>query len=155
VRGEIDSLEPERGVLTESAIDWPRLLLAGSVLARTQQRSGQEAALRIATAALSLSQERSIRGAGAVLLKKLSNFRAVELAASRHMIDADLDGRLGVALRIEAQRREMERSILMESKGAWLQVNDFQQRFWNSAADASWLSASAPTASGKTFLVLQ
>jgi superfamily II DNA/RNA helicase len=37
----------------------------------------------------------------------------------------------------------------------WLQVNDFQQRFWTQAAGERWLSASAPTASGKTYLVLQ
>lgn len=155
VRGEIDNLAPEPDMPSGRTMDWPRLLLAGSVLARTEERVGQEAALRIATAALSLSEERPVRDAGAVLLGKLSNFRAVGLAASRDLIDGGLDGRLGVALRLEAQRRELNRSILVESKGAWLQVNDFQQRFWNRAAEASWLSASAPTASGKTFLVLQ
>jgi superfamily II DNA/RNA helicase len=49
----------------------------------------------------------------------------------------------------------MDRSILLQSSGAWLQVNDFQQRFWNNASRDGWLSASAPTASGKTYLVLQ
>ena len=49
----------------------------------------------------------------------------------------------------------MDRSILVQSSGAWLQVNDFQQRFWSNAGGERWLSASAPTASGKTFLVLQ
>ncbi|KCV28146.1 helicase C-terminal domain protein, partial [Bordetella bronchiseptica 00-P-2730] len=58
-------------------------------------------------------------------------------------------------MRLEAQRREMDRSILVQSSGAWLQVNDFQQRFWSNAGGERWLSASAPTASGKTFLVLQ
>lgn len=58
-------------------------------------------------------------------------------------------------MRLEVQRREMDRSVLVQSSGVWLQVNDFQQRFWNSATGERWLSASAPTASGKTFLVLQ
>jgi superfamily II DNA/RNA helicase len=49
----------------------------------------------------------------------------------------------------------MEHAVLVESSGEWLAVNDFQQRFWNDAANYLWLSASAPTASGKTFLVLQ
>jgi hypothetical protein len=43
----------------------------------------------------------------------------------------------------------------VESTGLWLPVNEFQQRFWSGATDHDWLSASAPTASGKTFLVLQ
>src|SRR5690606_24642858 len=119
------------------------------------KRGDQEAALRVATAAVSLTDDQAINDAGAVLMGKLSNFRAVTLATDRKLIATDLDGRLGIALRLEAQRREMNRSILVQSSGAWLQVNDFQQRFWINAAGNSWLSASPPTASGKTFLVLQ
>ena len=96
-----------------------------------------------------------MRAAGAVLLGKLSNFRAIDLANQRDLLAADLDGRLGMSLRIEAQRRQMEHAVLVESSGRWLQVNEFQQRFWRNAGDHHWLSASAPTASGKTFLVLQ
>jgi superfamily II DNA/RNA helicase len=58
-------------------------------------------------------------------------------------------------MRVEAQRQQMDKSVLVESSGQWLQVNNFQQNFWYAARDNRWLSASAPTASGKTFLVLQ
>jgi superfamily II DNA/RNA helicase len=155
VRAELDNLELEHTEPSPATIDWPRLLLAGSILARSDQRADQEAALRIATAAISLTDDRAFEDAGAVLLGKLSNFRAIALATDRHLLAADLNGRLGVALRLEAQRREMDRSILVQSSGTWLQVNDFQQRFWTNAAEEGWLSASAPTASGKTFLILQ
>ncbi|WP_027516037.1 DEAD/DEAH box helicase [Bradyrhizobium sp. WSM1417] len=155
VRTELDNLVAEPAAPSTVAIDWPRLLLAGSILARSDQRIDQEGALRIATAAISLTNDQALKDAGAVLLGKLSNFRAIALANDRHLLTAGLDGRLGVALRLESQRREMDRSILVESSGAWLQMNDFQQRFWNSAGGGGWLSASAPTASGKTFLVLQ
>ncbi|WP_116893399.1 DEAD/DEAH box helicase [Pseudomonas syringae] len=155
VRNELDNLAHELSRSTASVIDWPRLLLAGSILARSDQRGYQEAALRIATAAISLTEDQAFNDAGAVLLGKLSNFRAVALATTRGLVEAGLEGRLGIALRLEAQRREMYRSILVNSSGAWLQVNDFQQRFWLNAAGNRWLSASAPTASGKTFLVLQ
>lgn len=152
VRTEIDNLQPDPIKLE---IDWPRLLLAGSILARSDQRADQEAALRIATGSIGLAGEQDIVDAGAVLLGKLSNFRAVDLATKRDLLGEDLKGRLGAGLRLEAQRREMEHSVLVESSGQWLQVNDFQQRFWDSANGQNWLSASAPTASGKTFLVLQ
>ncbi|HBN9627433.1 TPA: DEAD/DEAH box helicase [Pseudomonas aeruginosa] len=155
VRSELDNLAPDPSAQPAETIDWPRLLLAGSILARSDQRVDQEAALRIATAAVSLTGDQALNDAGAVLMGKLSNFRAATLATDRRMVAADLEGRLGVALRLEAQRREMDRSILVQSRGAWLQVNDFQQRFWTNAAGERWLSASAPTASGKTFLVLQ
>ncbi len=155
VRNELDHLAPDNSVQSDESIDWPRLLLAGSILARSDRRVDQEAALRVATAAVSLTDDQALKDAGAVLMGKLSNFRAITLATDRNMVAADLNGRLGIALRLEAQRREMDRSILLQSSGSWLQVNDFQQRFWISAAGDSWLSASAPTASGKTFLVLQ
>lgn len=155
VRTELDNLVPDISVPSEVVIDWRRLLFAGSILARSDRRVYQEAALRIATAAVSLTADHTLRDAGAVLLGKLSNFRAIALACDRELLAPGLDGRLGVALRLEAQRREMDRSILVQSTGLWLQVNDFQQRFWNDAAGEGWLSASAPTASGKTFLVLQ
>lgn len=155
VRAELDNLIPESPVSSLNQLDWPNLLLAGSIFARSEERVYQEAALRIGTAAIALSQNKAYKDAGAVLLGKLSNFRAVALANSRGLLDPDIDGRLGVALRIEAQRREMDRSVLIESSGKWLQVNDFQERFWTNARAARWLSASAPTASGKTFLVLQ
>lgn len=155
VRNELDHLAPDSSVQSDESIDWPRLLLAGSILARSDRRVDQEAALRVATAAISLADDQALKDAGAVLMSKLSNFRAITLATHRNMVAADLNGRLGIALRLEAQRREMDRSILLQSSGSWLQVNDFQQRFWIRAAGDSWLSASAPTASGKTFLVLQ
>jgi len=154
VRSELDNLAND--VKPETfTIDWPRLLLAGSLLARSELRTHQETALRIATGAVTLDTSQPIRDAGAVLLDKLANSRAVSLALSRKLLASDLDGRLGLTLRMEMQRRQMDHSILIESSGQWLSVNDFQQRFWNSASSHTWLSASAPTASGKTFLVLQ
>src|SRR3990167_44813 len=157
VRSELDNFEVELPATSDESklIDWHRLLLAGSILARSKLRSDQEAALRIATAAISLTSENTLKDAGAVLLGKLSNFRAVLLATDRNLVDADLDSRLGIGLRLEAQHRELSSSVLVQSSGSWIQVNDFQQRFWGSGACEGWLSASAATASGKTFLVLQ
>lgn len=155
VRSELDNLAPDADETTAEGIDWQRLVFAGSILARSEARPDQDAALRIAVAAITLTDDRVVRDAGAVLLGKLSNFRAVSLAVDRDLVAGDLEERLGVALRLESQRREMDRSVLVETTGSWMQVNDFQQRFWTNASRANWLSASAPTASGKTFLVLQ
>ena len=155
VRTELDNLLPDISVPEVQEKQWPRLLFAGSILARSEQRLYQEAALRIATGAVSLSSRRSVKDAGAVLLGKLSNFRAIELAGKRGLLEGNLNDRLGVALRIEAQRRDIDDAVLIDSSGRWLRVNEFQKRFWSSADSNHWLSASAPTASGKTFLVLQ
>ncbi len=93
VRGEIGNLLPETSDVAPP-VDWQRLLLAASVLARSDTRFHQEAALRIATSAVTMSRSAAVVDAGAVLLGKLSNFRAVALAAKRALLADDLDGRL-------------------------------------------------------------
>lgn len=141
---------------SRTAFNWRELLLAGSLLARSSQRVHQEAALRIATAALMLDTAQEVRDAGAVLLEKLSNHRSVELAVQKDRIKAGLEGRLGVSMRLEASHKRFEDAVLLAASGQWLNVNKFQRDLWQGAsADRGWLSASAPTASGKTFLVLQ
>ena len=154
-RSEISNLAYEPEAVDPETIDWSRLIFAGSILARSEKREEQDAALRIAVAAITLVDDETIRDAGAVLLGKLSNFRAVALAEDRGLVRNGLDERLGISLRLESQRREMHRSVLVETTGHWIEVNEFQQRFWTGASSARWLSASGPTASGKTFLVLQ
>ncbi|RYZ72762.1 MAG: DEAD/DEAH box helicase, partial [Proteobacteria bacterium] len=154
VRTELDNLIPETDGDAKT-FDWSRLILAGSILARSELRTHQETALRIATGAVTLENSQPVKDAGAVLLDKLSNFRAINLANDRKLLETDLEARLGMTGRMEMQRRQMEHSVLVESSGSWLPVNIFQQEFWDSANTYKWLSASAPTASGKTFLVLQ
>lgn len=159
IAAKVASLEfeaaPHSDISSEETIDWVRLLLAGSILARSPKRHMKEAALRIATAAVLMGREGSIRDAGALLLEKLSNARAVSLAQSRGLVAADLMSRLGIGARMEAVRRTIQQSVLESFTGRWLPVNEFQANFWNEAASPSvaWLSASAPTASGKTYLV--
>jgi hypothetical protein len=155
VVSELGNISPNKDFGEElSGLDWERLILAGSVLARSNERALVEAALRIATAALNLKTGGDVRDAGALLLQKLSNYRAVDLALKRNLLEAGLESRLGMSARIEALSRNLKNSVLVEHTGKWLPVNPFQQDFWSEAhRPHAWISASAPTASGKTFLV--
>lgn len=140
----------------QNEFNWQELLLAGSLLAKSTQRVHQETALRIATAAVTLDTAHNIRDAGAILLEKLSNHRSVELAQKRSRVAPDIEGRLGVSMRLEAYRRRFDDSVLLEASGEWISVNDFQRELWKGAnSGVGWLSASAPTASGKTYMILQ
>ena len=117
-------LESDDGV-----VDWSRLLLAGSILARSSIRKMEEAALRIATAAVLIGEEQSVRDAGAVLLGKLSNTRAADLASERNLVSPGLISRLGLTARIEAATRHFSNSVLEKFSGKWIQVNQFQGDF--------------------------
>jgi hypothetical protein len=137
-------------------LDWQPLLLAGSFFARSVDRAHQEAALTIATAAVSLETEPEVRDAGALIFEKLSNHRSVVLAEKRFRVAPGLMHRLGLTARLEAEARRIRDSVLVQATGDRMRVNSFQKRFWDAAAgEGQWLSVSAPTASGKTFLVLQ
>src|SRR5258708_2885269 len=92
---EIDNLTIDP-TLAERPFEWQRLLFAGSILARSSIGPHREAALRIATGALLLAKDQSVRDAGAIILRKLSNQRAVDLALDKGRIKPDLDSRLGV-----------------------------------------------------------
>ena len=154
---ELDNFKPSIDTKSlESSIEWNRLLFAGSILTRSKERRHEEAALRIATGALIICQDMATRDAAAVLLGKLANHRTVELGEVRNLVNPYLEDRLGFNLRVETQRRRFNASILVHSTGEQLLANRFQQDFWAEAnKPGTWLSASAPTASGKTFLVLK
>ncbi|HWL53221.1 MAG TPA: DEAD/DEAH box helicase [Chthoniobacteraceae bacterium] len=152
---ELDNVTKDSS-LENVEFDWRRLLFAASILARSDKRAHKEASLRIATGAMLLSTPVPVRDAAAILFNKLSNQRSVILAEQRKQLQPGLESRLGIGLRIEDQRRQLESSILLQSSGERLAVNEFQLNFWSAAAqDKVWLSASAPTASGKTYLVLK
>jgi superfamily II DNA/RNA helicase len=154
---ELENVEPAEAIgKAMMAIDWNRLLLAGSILARSESRPPREAALLIATSAMTLAERGPTRDAAALLFEQLSNKLAVALAQRRDEVGVDLDTRLGVGARLELTRNRLKNSVVLEANGEFLEVNAFQRSFWTSAQDdSSWLSASAPTACGKTYLVLQ
>lgn len=154
---EFNNIEPAPDLQQEEdTVDWGRVLLAGSILARERDRESEEAALRIATAAIVLGKSVAVRDTGAILFEKLSNQRAVELGLAREKIEPGLMGRLGVSGRLQSTWRHLENTVLVDSTGELVAVNRFQREFWESAQlPGNWFSASAPTASGKTYIVLR
>src|ERR1051326_486425 len=134
--------------------DWSRLLFAASVLSKSTVPRHTETALMIAHAGILYSEGGKITDASAVLLLQLANRRAVDLAFHRHVLEAGLEERLGAMERILAGRRELTQSVFL-TRGSTIQTNAFQRQFWDELEQASWISASAPTASGKTYLVLR
>lgn len=154
---DLENVEPAEAIgKALDAVDWNRLLLAGSILARSEARPPREAALLIATSSMTLAKRGPTRDAAALLFEQLSNKLAVSLAQRRGEVEVDLDARLGVGARLELTRNRLMNSVVLEADGRFLEVNAFQRSFWTGAQDdRGWMSASAPTACGKTYLVLQ
>ena len=147
----LETLEPD---LVDYTPDWRRLIFAGSILTKSATPRDNETALMIAHSGLLYAGEHEVADASAVLLTQLANHRAVRLAESRGFVDADLDSRLGTVERMLSARRELNQSVFL-SKGDTIETNTFQRHFWDELERAEWVSASAPTASGKTYLILR
>ena len=154
VRSQFPGLQSFRSDLDPSP-DWPYLLFCASILAPSVIPVAEERALRIAQSALTdESCMAAERDAALIILDTLSNRRAIELAEERDKAREGITGRLGAAQAIDWVRRSFENRIDL-ADGTALFANRFQRRFWAAAAQTSWLSVSAPTSAGKSFILAQ
>jgi hypothetical protein len=155
--GVADDLGPcliKDEALSRISPDWGYLLLSASVLALSEVGGCQAAALRIAHGCLTdpmTNPER--KDTAAVILDTLANHPALNLAVSRKLLLPHLRNRLPLPVRIEWTRRTIEDSISAGEKS--IRVNHFQKKFWQAANAHDWLSISAPTSAGKSFIVSQ
>lgn len=135
--------------------DWKYLLLCASLLAQSNKGVCQDTALRIAQNCLECSDTTDIhKDSAAIILDTLANRPAIRLAENRKLIKGNFTGRLPLTLLQDWTRRSFENSITL-SNSISLEVNRFQRRFWKEATANDWVSISAPTSAGKSFIVGQ
>lgn len=135
------------------ATDWRQLMLAASILAESDVDEHVEVALMIAQSAITLEADPIVKDAGAVVLSQLSNVRAIQLAEKRHLLSPQIFSRLGITETLLTRRRSNEATIDFTSTHS-VEGNEFQVALWDQLNTATWTSATAPTAAGKTYLVL-
>lgn len=137
----------------EVSHDWQKLLFAASIFSESQERQFQEHALMIAQSAVCFSEDPLIRDAGSLVLSRLSNHRTIALVESKQLIKPEIGQRVGVSEQLLWVRRRLNAEIILNDKHS-ISGNRFQTKFWSKLSDSDWLSATAPTAAGKTFIVL-
>ncbi|TDU21728.1 DEAD/DEAH box helicase [Arthrobacter sp. JUb115] len=151
------NLRKEFGIFTPESdvpdIDWNFALMCASALTSYDSESANEAVLRIAQSCL-LSGEVTTseqKAAALLLLQREGNVRAAALAQAKGIIDINAMGRAPVELRLDAGTRVSELTI--DLVGVSFVLNTFQKEFWDAAQQLGWLSISAPTSAGKSFIV--
>ena len=82
----------------------------------------------------------------------MGNRRSVDLAAERQLAPANLETVLPMPLRADFLRRTTEDRIPTSQSGN-VTANRFQTMFWEALRNNDWISASAPTSAGKSFLL--
>ena len=133
--------------------DWTRLLLSASLLAESTDGACQDAALRIAQSCIedrTLNERRY--DVAAAILDQLANRVAIGLAEKRHSVVPGVEERLPLPMRLQWSRHTIENSV--DDGASQVNLNRFQKRFWNAIERTPHVSASAPTATGKSFVMM-
>lgn len=134
--------------------DWKYLLQCASLLAQARTAQCEDSALRIAQHCLVQSQPDNLADAACVILDTLTNKPSIRLAESRNLVKPDPSSRLPLPLRAAWLRREMEHLVVV-GKGHELSLNRFQRDVWHATNNTQILSITAPTSTGKSFLLCQ
>lgn len=133
--------------------DWAYLLMCASLLAQSDDGRCQDVALRIAQFCLQQSDVNPThKDAAAVVLDSLANEPAIKLAQRRNFLQEGVPDRLPFPLLQDWTRRSIENSITLKDSRT-ITVNHFQQLFWQQAHKQDWISLSAPTSAGKSYIL--
>lgn len=157
----IDSVQNQFKNLSPSCLlirdhDWNYLLFCASLLAQSNSGHCQDAALRIAQATLeNKNLDESKKAAAVVILDSLANNPAIKLAEQRNLISTnEILEKLPTQFIRDLVKRSFDHSITLADFSS-LSVNRFQKSFWEKARNNDWVSVSAPTSAGKSFIVSQ
>lgn len=133
-------------------IDWGYMLLCASILANDV--SNFDKVLRITQTCISCTVSPEHKDMATIILNSLSNIPAINLAEKRKLIEGNIEGRLNFSSKMSWMRCRKENLIDMNN-GEKIYANKFQNSFWRSLECYKYLSVTAPTAAGKTFIVKQ
>ncbi len=152
--------------LRDLSHDWNYLLRCGSVLAQARDPECEDVALRIAHHCLTRRNTENQnttenryttenqRDAACIILDTLTNKPSIRLAESRELVRPGITSRLPLPLRTAWVRREAEH-LLVVGEGHELSLNRFQRDVWDAASTTQVLSITAPTSTGKSFILCQ
>jgi hypothetical protein len=134
-------------------IDWSRALSLASVLTAEDDATAQDVALRIAQGCMVADDAlEHHRGAAAIVLERMGNRPSLKLAVERQRVASDSWTQAPAPLQLDVVRRRLELAIPVTG-GDIFAGSPFQRRFWSAVENSRWVSVSAPTSAGKSYIV--
>ncbi|EPF2603502.1 TPA: DEAD/DEAH box helicase [Yersinia enterocolitica] len=154
IRSVIDQFPSVRNIEKENGgVDsLGYLLTCGSILSHSEDAICQDAALRISQHCLLNETSEQRKDSAALILNTLTNNATVELAIRKGLLDKGFEERLPVAGQLETTKRKIQHTIEV-GDNKYIYANKFQSEFWDSATNNGWVSISAPTSVGKSFIL--
>ncbi len=142
----------EGGTLFYAEEDWYHLLRCASIfLASGEERFG-DLGLRILHSALTFAKSPEERAFAAALLAKSGGAPALGVAAKKAFVADDVLETLPIPLAIDVRSQAVWATINIGNDEEFV-GNDFQNELWRTLVRKDWVSASAPTSAGKSFLL--
>lgn len=139
-----------------SLIDLDYLMTCASVLAQSSEGACQDAALRIAQYALSNPQITGVYAkAATIVLDTMTNYPAISLAQRRNYVNEQVSDDLPAPIVMDMFKRKMVYSLWNDANNKILPINRFQENVFRTCMNMDAVSISAPTSSGKSFILLQ
>lgn len=134
-------------------VDWNLALFLISALDGDGTAQVQQAVMDISFGALQSTESTSEnKTSAALLLERFGNWPSISLAVKRDHIEDDYRRSLPLPLRIDSVAAKLEHTIRPAAGAAFL-GSDFQKRFWKESRSSEWVSVSAPTSAGKSYVV--
>jgi superfamily II DNA/RNA helicase len=135
-------------------IDWNNLLMCASAMSHSDNPDCQDAALRIAQCCLTRPEATKIqRVASSIIFNKLTNRPAIDLALEKDFLPQTYRDEIPLPFKIENAKRDIKHSIYIKNNEKPIYLNKFQSNFYEKAHEVDYVSASAPTSSGKSFIL--
>jgi hypothetical protein len=140
----------------ELEIDWNYMLLCASILANSNKGYCLDAAFRIAQYCLvNKDTGNNQRTAAAVVMDTLTNSPSIRLALDRGYLNLNYEEQIPLTLLFDKLKRGIQYSIFNLEFDSIININKFQWSVYNGANSSQWVSISAPTSAGKSYMLLR
>lgn len=134
-------------------VDWDLGLFIISAFDHDGSPEVQQAVMEIAFGAIqSSSSTTENKTAAALILERFGNWPSIDLAIEREKISRNYRKELPLPLCYDSISAKLEHTIQPLAGQSFL-GSDFQKNFWRLAQSNAWLSVSAPTSAGKSYVV--
>lgn len=136
----------------DTQVPWSHLLRCASIFLNSDTEGIYDAGLRIVHTAVQFGPNSEVRNHGGSLLARSANGPALSLAISRGLVSSHIGSAMPFPLQLEAAAEKLAATINFSTDRAFV-GNRFQRKLWESLSEKDWVSASAPTSVGKSFLL--
>ncbi len=132
--------------------DWFHLLRCAWIFLESHDEYYHDIGLRILHSCLTLDVGADERALAAALLAKVASIPSLRVAISRSLVPKDVLDQLPFDLILDVESHRIASIINIETPREF-SGNEFQGAVWHALEQYDWISASAPTSTGKSFVL--